>query len=265
VDGESFPSWFGTGTEDYFGYAWSDPTPFQHPYHNQTRCDGPGTYGHTSVNRFHVFDAIPFTKSFRFDMEVWHWAEKIEVNYAATSYWYARPGAGDDFRPAGARVLRHIPEPPPPFKIAGAIEAEQMKFLAMSNRFDIDPQLMAEYPDGKWSGNAQLWARPTGPGQWVDLRLPVHADGKYQIIAYMTKAQDYGIVQFSIDGKPIGKPFDGFHMPKVVSSGPIELGTIDLKKGNSTLRIQVVNTNPRSVGTRFMWGLDCVVLKPAAK
>ena len=25
VDGEKFPSWFGTGSEDYYGYAWSDP------------------------------------------------------------------------------------------------------------------------------------------------------------------------------------------------------------------------------------------------
>jgi hypothetical protein len=93
VDGEKFPSWFGTGTEDYYGYAWSDPKPFQHAYHNQTRCDGPVTKGHTSVNRFHILDAIPFEKSFKFDMEVWHWIPDINVTYAATSYWYARPGS----------------------------------------------------------------------------------------------------------------------------------------------------------------------------
>src|SRR5690606_37203941 len=29
VDGEAFPSHFGTGTEDYYGYAWCDPTPFR--------------------------------------------------------------------------------------------------------------------------------------------------------------------------------------------------------------------------------------------
>ena len=105
VDGETFPSWFGTGSEDYYGYAWSNPEPFQHPYHNQTRCDGKGTgatFGLTSVNRFHILDAIPFDKSFRFDMECWHWDPNVTVNYAATSYWYARPGATDDFEPVDA-------------------------------------------------------------------------------------------------------------------------------------------------------------------
>ena len=36
VDGEKFPSTFGTGSEDYFGYAWCDPGLFQRPYHAQT-------------------------------------------------------------------------------------------------------------------------------------------------------------------------------------------------------------------------------------
>ena len=31
VDGEKFPSTIGTGSEDYFGYAWCDPDLFQTP------------------------------------------------------------------------------------------------------------------------------------------------------------------------------------------------------------------------------------------
>ena len=49
VDGEKFPSWFGTGSEDYYGYAWSNPEPFQHPYHNQTRCDGKGPAARSAI------------------------------------------------------------------------------------------------------------------------------------------------------------------------------------------------------------------------
>ncbi|WP_255702925.1 glycoside hydrolase family 172 protein [Antarcticibacterium sp. 1MA-6-2] len=37
VDGETFPSTFGTGTEDYFGYAWCDPSKFEHAFHSQTQ------------------------------------------------------------------------------------------------------------------------------------------------------------------------------------------------------------------------------------
>jgi hypothetical protein len=260
VDGEKFPSCFGTGSEDYYGYAWSDPKPFQHAYHNQTRCDGPGTKGHTSVNRFHILDCIPFEKSFRFDMEVWHWTPDITIPYAATSYWYARPGATDDFKEVDAKVLQEIPSVPPPYKIEGAIEGEKMKVAGTSGKFEIGPQDMTEFP-GKWSGDSHLWIRPDKAGSWVDLELPVAEDGEYKVIAYLTKARDYGIVQFSLDGKKIGKEIDCFEPEKVVATGAIELPTVELKKGKATLRLEVVGANEKSVGLKYMAGLDCVVLK----
>jgi hypothetical protein len=261
VDGEKFPSWFGTGTEDYYGYGWSDPKPFQHAYHNQTRCDGPANKGHTSVNRFHILDNIPFQKSFRFDMEFWHWTPNIEVSYAATSYWYARPGATDDFKEVDAKVLQDIPQPPPPMKVAGAIEGETMRILAKSSDFEIGPQDMGVFSDSQWSGDSQLWVRPTKQGEWIDMELPVAGDGRYHVIVYLTKAQDYGVIQFHLNGKPLGKPIDCFEPDQVVRTGAIDLGEVDLKKGTATMRVEVVGTNERSVGLRYMWGLDCVVLK----
>ena len=270
VDGEKFPSWFGTGSEDYYGYAWSDPTPFQHPYHNQTRCDGKGTgatRGNTSVNRFHILDAIPFEKSFRFDMEVWHWDPNVMVNYAATSYWYARPDATDDFKPVDAAVLQHIPTVPPlppPFKIKGALEGESLKVLNKSSDFPLGPQDLRPFQEGQWSGDAHLWGQPKKAGEWADLQVPVPADGKYEVVVYMTKARDYGVIQFSLDGNPLGKPIDGYEPEKVVSTGPISLGTAELKKGNAVLRVETVGTNEKSTGVRYMWGLDCIVLKPAS-
>jgi hypothetical protein len=96
VDGEAFPSLFGTGTEDYFGYAWSTPERFEHAYHAQTAAAGNGFSGLWSMNRFHVLDPIPFARTLRFDLEIWHWTETT-VAVDATVYWYARPGGRDDF------------------------------------------------------------------------------------------------------------------------------------------------------------------------
>jgi hypothetical protein len=262
VDGEKFPSWFGTGSEDYYAYAWGDPTPYQHAYHNQTRCDGPGSRGWTSVNRFQILDAVPFEKSFRFDMEVWHWTPNIDMTYAATSYWYARPGATDDFKEVDAKVLQKLPQLPPPYRIAGALEGEKLKVLGKSGDFEVGPQDMGPFADGKWSGDSHLWVRPPRKGEWVDLELPVAADGKFHVIAYLTKARDYGVVQFSLDGKPLGKPIDCWNSPAVVATGPIDLGEVELTKGPHTLRALVVGTNEKSNGLRYMWGLDCIVLKP---
>jgi hypothetical protein len=96
VDGEAFPSWFGTGTEDYFGYAWSSLARFSHPYHAQTLAPAGSFAGRFSMNRFHVLDPIPFDSSLTFDFEAWHWSD-TRMTLEATLYWYARPGGGDDF------------------------------------------------------------------------------------------------------------------------------------------------------------------------
>jgi hypothetical protein len=97
VDGESFPGWFGTGTEDYFGYAWSTTERFEHAYHAQTATAGRDFTGLYSMNRFHILDPIPFSRALRFDFEIWHWSE-TSIGIDATIYWYARPGGHDDFR-----------------------------------------------------------------------------------------------------------------------------------------------------------------------
>jgi hypothetical protein len=97
VDGETFPSWFGTGTEDYFGYAWSSLVRFAHPYHAQTLTPTGSFAGRFSMNRFHVLDPIPFERGLTFDIEAWHWTD-TRMSLEATLYWYARPGGTDDFR-----------------------------------------------------------------------------------------------------------------------------------------------------------------------
>ncbi len=98
VDGETFPSLFGTGTEDYFGYAWSSTETFAHAYHAQTRAPAAGFGGLFSMNRFLVLDPVPFERSLRFDLEIWHWTD-TSIAADAILYWYARPGARDDHPP----------------------------------------------------------------------------------------------------------------------------------------------------------------------
>jgi hypothetical protein len=112
IDGEKFPSHFGTGTEDYYGYAWSNSTLFTHAYHNQTRCDGPGNYGFSAVNRWHILDAIPFTTGLKVDVEAWHSHKEVKYTLAQVSYWYAMAGAKDNYPPIKEEnvILPKIPE-----------------------------------------------------------------------------------------------------------------------------------------------------------
>jgi hypothetical protein len=92
VDNEAFPSFFGTGTEDYFGYAWCANERFSTPYVGQPLGGLRKNFGYLSLYRFHVLDAIPFNEALRFDMEVQHWSKTANITLDATSFWYARPG-----------------------------------------------------------------------------------------------------------------------------------------------------------------------------
>lgn len=100
VDDETFPSHFGTGSEDYYGYSFGDQgTFFEAPFHAEPRWEGNRKPGFVTVTRTRSLDAIPFTRDFKFDLEIWHWAA-THMTYAGTTYWYARPGATSNRAPA---------------------------------------------------------------------------------------------------------------------------------------------------------------------
>ena len=254
VDGEKFPSHFGTGTEDYYGYAWCWPGLFVHAYHNQPRCDGPGNYGRTSVNRFHIVDRIPYTKDFKFDMELWHWNEKCKVNMAVVSYWYARPGGTDGFKPIKAEdaIVRPMAEWKVP-KVAGAIEGEGMRIIKKVG--NVEPQDW-----GDESGGRHLWWNAGHkPGDVLVLGFEAPKAGRYRVMGKFLKAADYGIHQLAVNGKKAGEPID-FYNNGVVATKEIDLGVFELKQGENELSVTVVGVNAQAVKA-YMFGLDYVLLK----
>jgi hypothetical protein len=250
VDGEKFPSWFGTGSEDYFGYAWGSSQLFSHALHAQSLCEGPGNSNYTSLNRWHIADNIPFQHSFLITIENYG----KDKDYAAMAYWYQAPGGTHFF---GRRLpVRELHPARRVFRLANALEGESLRVLAQQMA-NLGPQELGGYR-GEWSGDRHLWLRPAGPGEWVELALPVAKAGSYEVVVYLTKAIDYGIAKFWVNGQPLGEPVDAFN-DGVVPSGPISLGTVQLPAGESRLRLEVVGKNPGSKG--FMAGLDAVLLK----
>lgn len=256
VDGETFPSHFGTGTEDYFGYAWCWPETFTHAYHAQPRCDGPGNYGRTSVNRFHFLDRIPFQQDFRFDMELWHWHAHCNVNLAVLACWYARPGATDAFPPIRADdvALRPMPVYTVP-RVAGAIEGESLPIRRVTGT--VAPQ--------DWqglSGEQHLWWHAgIKPGDTLAVVFPAPAAGRYRVLARFLQARDYGIHQLAINGRPAGQPID-FYQPDVTPTRELDLGVFELHATDNEFTATVVGANDRAVRS-FMFGLDYLRLEPA--
>ena len=101
VDGEDFPSLFGTGTEDYYGYSWGGMSNdfYEHPFHAQPRSNvynkmnrkteafARNTQGFSTETRTRALDGMPFGSSLKLDMEVWSWTV-CNMAYGVGVYWY---------------------------------------------------------------------------------------------------------------------------------------------------------------------------------
>jgi hypothetical protein len=98
VDKDTFPSFFGTGSEDYFNYSWSSAKIFSSPYCGQPRNDGPGNRGYVSNFRWHISDDILFQNNLAFYMELGHHGIVPGFSYGRIVYLYSLPGLIDDYR-----------------------------------------------------------------------------------------------------------------------------------------------------------------------
>ena len=259
---EKFPSTFGTGSEDYFGYAWCDPTLFENCYHNQTISMG--NRGHVSVNRWHITDNVPFQKSFEAYIEK-YFPNKRPTLYAAIAYWYQAPGGTDPYKPLPRKDRWGYCAMPAVYRVKGAIEGESLKVLQRTGGTS-QRQEMHQFPLGKWSGEAHLWWLNGKPGDKLVLALPVKKAGTYEVRMQLTKAIDYGIVSLSLDAKKLsetklGEKIDLFNNG-VIATGELSFGPCELKQGTSKLTIEITGSNPKAV-KKHMFGLDYVLLKPA--
>jgi len=258
VDGETFPSHFGTGTEDYYGYAWCTPAFFEAPFHFQPRAEGPHNYGNVTNARTRSLDGIPFNKDFRFDMEVWHWAS-TKIDYAVATFWYGFDGIEvvdfqarrDQITEARAPVLYNTPM---------SLEIPGFKIEKIPTGGNVQVQNMGPFVNnGEWEDNDQLWWIGARPNSRLELILETEKDGKFKLVVAMTKARDYGIVQFHINGEKIGEPIDLYNSD-VIPTGAIELGTVDLKAGRHAVEVEILGKNEQSAGTYV--GIDTLTLVP---
>jgi hypothetical protein len=248
VDGEKFPSTIGTGSEDYFGYAWGDPHLFQKPFHAQTMTQN--NAGHQSVLRWLVVDNVPFQKSFEGTIEKYFGNDRCL--YACTVVWYLAPGGKDPFPPVPADQRYgywvRMPLVAGGFKVVGTPPGV------------VQTQDMRGFGEGKWTNDDQLWWTDAKPGDKLELIVPVKAAGTYRVSAVMTKAVDYGIVQLHLDGKKAGGPIDLFNDGVVRTDPPVPLGTHTLSAGDHKLTVEILGANPKAVKA-YMFGLDRVIFE----
>ena len=275
IDGEKFPSIFGTGAEDYYGYAYCWCEPFSHAYHNQVRVDGPANFGHSCVSRFHFLDAFTFDKSIKFDFELWHHAN-TKVSIASTVYWYGDKNCKDNFSDIKKEQLT-ISKLPKMKKIPGAIEGEKMKVIKMSsgkistsltgdNCIDqqraqndgsiIYPCLMAGWQCTSRSEGHALWWIDFNKGDELVLQFLSDKSGTNEVLYSGTQGRIFGDFDIYINGEPAEKPLNLF-AKKVLPVREIRLGKFLIKKGKNEIKIVPIRKDNKNK----IFVLDCLILQ----
>ncbi|MDM8005537.1 MAG: DUF2961 domain-containing protein [Phycisphaerae bacterium] len=234
VDDDVRPSTFGTGSEDYYNYAWSSPDIFFHAYCGQPRNDGPGTRGFVTNNRWHVIDALPFKNSVAFYMELFHHERTPGMSYARVGYHYARPGLIDDHVPITGEDVRPVDLPPnwQPASRGGANNSvyHQAESLVQS------PQ--ARLVDGSlYAGGKVLRWEPASKGDELVLTIPIAEAGRYALHLAAALNGESGVISVRMGDKSImgGERgvidlcAPGRQMLREFSTGPMDLPKGDLK------------------------------------
>ena len=253
VDGEKFPSTLGTGSEDYFGYAWCSPEIFSSAYHSQTTNSH--NRGHISNNRWHIGDNIPFQKSFD------AYIEKYFINsrptlYAGIAYWYLSKNGVDKLKEIPVKDRLGYYTGFKIFKEKNALEAEKLPVINIS-KGKTKTQSMVNFGN-EWSEDNQLWWTDAGIDDFIELEIDSPENSEKNLNAQLTTAPNYAKVQLYFNGKKVGKEIDGYSQ-HVVASGNINIGKVKLRKGKNKLKIKITGANPNAKKS-YMVGLDYVKL-----
>lgn len=124
-----------------------------------------------------------------------------------------------------------------------------------------EPQAVAsrEEVDDVFSGNAGVLYENVTDGNRFTLRLKVPGDGTYGVAVRFGTGPDLGIVQPSIDGRPLGDPVD-LYAAEPGRTPELTLGRLELAEGDHTITFTVAGRAAASTGLRAR--VDYIELRP---
>jgi hypothetical protein len=259
VDGESFPSLQGTGSEDYFSDAWGmreSARPFYGcPLQEEDFLAG----AKATVYRFHIPDPIPFKTSIRATIEHGHANDRSDF-YSSTAYWYqAEPHKPFPALPPVAARLPYALEPPdgfvrPSWKEAAAAGGSEFRDAALKLRFKA----------GRAASSATAYYGPSGerysvlttekskPGSTVEIEFPVEVGERYDVSLHLLKGPAMGRIEVAAVRTALGlaafapAAFDGYAKDR--EWGVLTLKSIRLDPGENTIVLRVAGKAEPSLG-----------------
>jgi hypothetical protein len=271
VDGSKQPQILGTGTEDYVNEAWGLRVSCG-PWAGTPVAEGELVGARLTGYRWHIPDPVPFTKSLWAGIEHTGWtynadgslrsgSEERPDYFSSVAFWYQKD------------VNEGLPEPP--FGAARlplgnaeqiAVEDSLQEVTTVKGKASVQREV-------DW-GRDLLFFEAQDAGARIDIPIDVREDGRYEIVARIAQAPDYGDYTALFDGKPpnsdnrqaatseipssAAQVFHGY-LPEVYVAVDQPLGWLNLTKGRHILSFVCVGKDSRSSG--FNFGINDVVLE----
>ncbi|HVP11401.1 MAG TPA: DUF2961 domain-containing protein [Phycisphaerae bacterium] len=265
IDNDKVPSTFGTGSEDYFDYAWSAPDIFSDAYCGQPRNDGYGSRGFVTNHRWQILDDLPFRDHFAFFLELFPHDRVPGMSYARIGYYYARPGTYDDHVAVTDEDLRRL-ELPDMWQPATEFVFSDATILPIE---DLLPAPSGDsFIEGRlWAGGKIFVWRPAAVGDTLGLSFSVPDAGDWLLYLAVAHWPQAGRIAMQVDGVAAsfenkGEELDLYDPLRTLARQYVTK-PVTLTAGPHALAI-VFKGAPDSVA-RPTIGLDYLAIKPAPK
>lgn len=255
VDNDTFPSFFGTGSEDYFNYSWSSQKIFSFPYCGQPRNDGPGNRGYVSNFRWHILDDIPFNDQLAFYMELRHHGVVPGFSYGRITYFYALPGLTDDFKQVSPDEIHNLPyqvwKPEAYLGSAGFRFVQAEKLVSANKNTTIEKGKL-------WAGGKILMWKPLTRGETLTFIITSKRTiGKTNLGFTLENCPDCGSIRLLVNGRAV--KIDGKDTLNLATSGYKALenhfsDNVTLVSGLNKIVLKSMSTeNGKKTGIDFIW------------
>ncbi len=254
IDDNLKAAFIGTGSEDYFNYAWSSSKIFTHPYCGQPRNDGPANRGFITNYRWHILDNIVFEKGFDFYMELYSHRIVDHFSYARMIYLYTQAEGHDDHSPISEEDIRILNMPDNWWPEAEGMSANSLFYQVedlIGNHPDIDFE-----KSYLWSAEQLTVWKPEKSDDEMILRIPVTEEGRYKIVLTVAKRPGSGQIQVELDDEALklnGKAVQNLSKQFRTVSRNLKSDFVELSEGIHILRIKFVGEKPKPVGLDFVW------------
>ncbi len=258
VDRDTTPSFFGTGTEDYFNYSWSSSRIFSFPYCGQPRNDGPGNRGYVSDFRWHIADDILFHDKVVFNMELAHHGVVHGFSYGRIVYYYALPGTIDDYRKISLPDISNLTyrnwDPVAYAGSAGYRYFQAEKIIPLSSSVKVEKGKL-------WADSLIVMWKPSKRGEKLKFWLPVALkEGNASLGLTLAHSPDGGNILVSLNGEYVrfdGNEFINLFEPSQTTLVNHFSGTVTLKKGSNEIILESLDSGQgKKIGIDFIWIKD---------